>query len=174
MTNCDEVRARDSVAEYGIDELWALSIHTTPSSNTRGSASILGTVVTSCSRTHLPTSNEFSQPAGTWGPFRIRMLGVSHLCKLAHFLERDLVEHPLFMQTAMGILGGIGPDPEDLMHMQRPAQRLFGSDWEWSVLGAGAHQIRLTTMGLTLGSHVRVGLENIPLGRTRDARPVEC
>ncbi len=92
--------------------------------------------------------------------FEFECYDVSHLYNLAHFLERGLVEPPLFVQTVMGILGGIGPDPEDLMHMRRTAQRLFGSDWAWSVLGAGAHQIRLTTMGLTLGSHVRVGLED--------------
>lgn len=92
--------------------------------------------------------------------FEFECYDVSHLYNLAHFLERGLVEPPLFVQTVMGILGGIGPDPEDLMHMRRTAQRLFGSDWAWSVLGAGAHQTRLTTMGLTLGSHVRVGLED--------------
>ena len=92
--------------------------------------------------------------------FEFECYDVSHLYNLAHFLERGLVEPPLFVQTVMGILRGIGPDPEDLMHMRRTAQRLFGSDWAWSVLGAGAHQIRLTTMGLTLGSHVRVGLED--------------
>ena len=92
--------------------------------------------------------------------FEFECYDVSHLYTLAHFLERGLVRPPLFVQTVVGILGGIGPDPEDLMHMRRTAERLFGSDWVWSVLGAGAHQIRLTAMGLTLGANVRVGLED--------------
>ena len=92
--------------------------------------------------------------------FEFECYDVSHLYTLAHFLERGLVRPPLFVQTVVGILGGIGPDPEDLMHMRRTAERLFGSDWVWSVLGAGAHQMRLATMGLTLGANVRVGLED--------------
>ena len=92
--------------------------------------------------------------------FEFECYDVSHLYTLAHFLERGLVQPPLFVQTVVGILGGIGPDPEDLMHMRRTAKRLFGSDWVWSVLGAGAHQMSLATMGLTLGANVRVGLED--------------
>ena len=92
--------------------------------------------------------------------FEFECYDVSHLYTLAHFLERGLVQPPLFVQTVVGILGGIGPDPEDLMHLRRTAERLFGSDWVWSVLGAGAHQMSLATMGLTLGANVRVGLED--------------
>lgn len=92
--------------------------------------------------------------------FEFECYDVSHLYTLAHFLERGLVQPPLFVQSVVGILGGIGPDPEDLMHMRRTADRLFGSDWVWSVLGAGAHQMSLATMGLTLGANVRVGLED--------------
>jgi len=92
--------------------------------------------------------------------FEFECYDVSHLYTLAHFLDQGLVQPPLFVQTVVGILGGIGPDPEDLMHMRRTAERLFGSDWVWSVLGAGAHQMRLTAMGLTLGANVRVGLED--------------
>jgi uncharacterized protein (DUF849 family) len=92
--------------------------------------------------------------------FEFECYDVSHLYTLAHFLERGLVQPPLFVQTVVGILGGIGPDPEDLMHMRRTAKRLFGSDWVWSVLAAGAHQMSLATMGLTLGANVRVGLED--------------
>ena len=92
--------------------------------------------------------------------FEFECYDVSHLYNLAHFLDRGLVQPPIFVQTVMGILGGIGSNPEDLMHMQRTADRLFGSDWVWSVLGAGAHQMRLAAMGLTMGSNVRVGLED--------------
>lgn len=91
---------------------------------------------------------------------------IGHLYTLAHFLDRGLIKPPVFVQTIFGILGGIGTDPEDLLHMKRTADRLFGDDYVWSVLGAGRHQFNLVTMGAIMGSNVRVGLEdNIYLGK---------
>ncbi len=92
--------------------------------------------------------------------FEFECYDVGHLHTLAHFLERGLVEPPLFVQTIFGILGGIGPDPENLMHMKATADKLFGDDYLWSVLGAGRHQTNLVTMGAILGGSVRVGLED--------------
>ena len=92
--------------------------------------------------------------------FEFECYDVSHLYNLAHMLDRGLVQPPIFVQTVLGILGGIGSDVEDLLHLRRTAQRLFGDEWEWSVLGAGSAQIRLGTIGLALGSNVRVGLED--------------
>jgi uncharacterized protein (DUF849 family) len=91
---------------------------------------------------------------------------VGHLYTLAHFLERGLVKPPVFVQTIFGILGGIGPDPENLLHMKRTADHLFGNDYVWSILGAGRHQFNLVTMGAIMGGNVRVGLEdNLYLGK---------
>jgi uncharacterized protein (DUF849 family) len=92
--------------------------------------------------------------------FEFECYDVGHLYNLAHFLDRGLVRPPLFVQTIFGILGGIGPEPENLMHMRATADRLFGDDHVWSVLGAGRHQTNLVTMGAILGSCVRVGLED--------------
>lgn len=92
--------------------------------------------------------------------FEFECYDISHLYNLAHFLERGLVRPPIFVQSVFGILGGIGPHPEDLMHMRRTADRLFGSDYQWSILGAGRNQIPLATIGAAMGSHVRVGLED--------------
>ena len=92
--------------------------------------------------------------------FEFECYDVGHLYNLAHFLDRGLVEPPLFVQTIFGILGGIGPDPEHLMHMKATADRLLGDDYCWSVLGAGRHQTALVTMGAILGGNVRVGLED--------------
>lgn len=92
--------------------------------------------------------------------FEFECYDVSHLYNLAHFLDRGLVKPPLFVQTVFGLLGSIGPHPEDLMHMRRTADRLFGNDYVWSVLGAGRHQIPLATMGAAMGGNVRVGLED--------------
>lgn len=92
--------------------------------------------------------------------FEFECYDVSHLYNLAHFLDRGLVEPPLFVQSVVGLLGGIGSHPEDLMHMRRTADRLFGSDWRWSVLGAGAAQMNVGAIGLAMGSNVRVGLED--------------
>lgn len=92
--------------------------------------------------------------------FEFECYDISHLYNLAHFVDRGLVPGTPFIQTVFGILGGIGPHPEDLMHMRRTADRLFGKDYEWSVLGAGRNQIPLATIGLASGSHARVGLED--------------
>ena len=98
--------------------------------------------------------------------FEFECYDTSHLYNLHHFLQRGLVKPPLFIQTVFGILGGIGPHPEDVMDMKRTADRLFGDKYRWSILGAGRSQMPLATMAAALGGHVRVGLEDsLWLGR---------
>ncbi|SAL72143.1 BKACE family enzyme [Caballeronia telluris] len=92
--------------------------------------------------------------------FEFECYDISHLYNLAHFVDRGLAKAPFFVQSVFGLLGGIGPHPEDLAHMKRTADRLFGNDYVWSILGAGRHQIPLATMGAAQGSNVRVGLED--------------
>jgi uncharacterized protein (DUF849 family) len=92
--------------------------------------------------------------------FEFECYDIGHLYNLAHFLDRGIVRPPLFVQSVFGILGGIGAHPEDLMHMRRTANRLFGNDYQWSILGGGRNQVPLATMGATMGAHVRVGLED--------------
>ncbi|WP_090044411.1 3-keto-5-aminohexanoate cleavage protein [Limnohabitans sp. 2KL-27] len=92
--------------------------------------------------------------------FEFECYDISHLYNLSHFMDRGLVKGPLFVQSVFGILGGIGAHPEDLMHMRRTADRLFGDQYQWSILGAGKNQIPLASMGAAMGSHVRVGLED--------------
>lgn len=92
--------------------------------------------------------------------FEFECYDISHLYNLAHFMDRGLVQSPPFIQSVFGILGGIGPNPEDLMHMRRTADRLFGTNYQWSILGAGRNQMPLATMGASMGSNVRVGLED--------------
>ncbi|MFO7919709.1 MAG: 3-keto-5-aminohexanoate cleavage protein, partial [Nioella sp.] len=92
--------------------------------------------------------------------FEFECYDVSHLYMLRHFVDRGLVKAPVFVQFVFGVLGGIGPDPENLMHMKMIADKLFGSDYAFSVLAAGRHQMPLITMGATMGGHVRVGLED--------------
>lgn len=84
----------------------------------------------------------------------------SHLYNLHYFWREGLVEGPLFIQTCFGLLGGIGAHPEDVMHMKRTADRLFGDNYEWSVLAAGANQMPVAAMAASMGGHVRVGLED--------------
>lgn len=103
--------------------------------------------------------------------FECECYDVGHLYTLAHFLDRGLLVPPLFVQTIFGVLGGIGPHAEDLAHMRRTADRLFGKDYQWSILAAGRHQISLATVGATMGGNVRVGLEDsIYLGPGRLAK----
>ena len=112
---------------------------------------------------------DLGQGCGT--RFECECYDVGHLYTLAHFLDRKLLEPPLFVQTIFGVLGGIGPHPDDLMHMRRTADRLFGKDYQWSILAAGRHQINLATIGASMGGNVRVGLEDsIYLGPGRLAK----
>ena len=92
--------------------------------------------------------------------FEFECYDISHLYNLAYFLDQGLVKPPLFVQSVFGLLGGIGPHPEDLLHMRRTADRLFGRDYVWSILGAGKNQMPLATIGAAMGSNVRVGLED--------------
>ena len=92
--------------------------------------------------------------------FEFECYDTSHLYNLANVLERGLVRPPLFVQTVFGILGGTGPHPEDVLHMKRTADRLFGKDYKWSVLGAGKSQLAIAAQAAAMGGHVRVGLED--------------
>lgn len=92
--------------------------------------------------------------------FEFECYDTSHLYNLKHFYDRGLVKGPLFIQSVFGLLGGCGAHPEDVMHMKRTADRLFGDDYRWSVLGAGANQMRVAAQSIALGGNIRVGLED--------------
>ena len=92
--------------------------------------------------------------------FEIECYDISHLYTAAHFLDRGLVKPPLFIQSVFGLRGGIGPHPEDVLHMRRTADRLFGNQYVWSVLGAGRNQMTVATLSAAVGGNVRVGLED--------------
>src|SRR3989440_7754114 len=91
--------------------------------------------------------------------FEIECYDIGHLYTAAHFLERRLIKPPLFIQSVFGIRGGIGPHPEDVLHMKRTADRLFGDQYLWSVLGAGRNQMFVAAQSGVMGGKVRVGLE---------------
>ena len=92
--------------------------------------------------------------------FEIECYDIGHLYTLAHFADRGLIPAPFFVQSVFGILGGIGTHPEDVAHMKRTADRLFGSNYHWSVLGAGRYQLPIATMAIAMGGNIRVGLED--------------
>jgi len=92
--------------------------------------------------------------------FEIECYDIGHLYTLAHFAERGIVKPPFFVQSVFGLLGGIGPHPEDVAHMKRTVDRLFGKDYRWSVLGAGRNQLPIAAMAAAMGGNVRVGLED--------------
>ena len=103
--------------------------------------------------------------------FEIECYDIGHLYTAAHFLDRGLVKPPLFIQSVFGIRGGIGPHPEDVLHMKRTADRLFGDAYYWSVLGGGRNQMVVATMSAVMGGNVRVGLEDsLWLGRGQLAK----
>ena len=112
---------------------------------------------------------ELGEACGT--RFEFECYDIGHLYSLAHFLDRGLVRPPLFVQTIFGILGGIGADPENLVHMRRIADKLFGDAYHWSILAAGRFQMSFVTMGAMMGGNVRVGLEDsIYVGKGELAR----
>lgn len=92
--------------------------------------------------------------------FEFECYDVGHLYNLAHFVDRGLAKPPLFVQTIFGILGGIGAEIDNLVHMRRVADKLFGADYQWSILAAGRFQTNFVTTGAIMGGNVRVGLED--------------
>jgi uncharacterized protein (DUF849 family) len=92
--------------------------------------------------------------------FEIECYDIGHLYTLAHFADRQVVKPPFFVQSVFGILGGIGAHAEDVAHMRRTADRLFGEDYRWSVLGAGRNQMPVAAIAAAMGGNVRVGLED--------------
>lgn len=92
--------------------------------------------------------------------FEFECYDTSHLYNLKYFLDAGIVKPPLFIQTVFGLMGGIGAHPEDVAHMKRTADRLFGNQYRWSVLGAGRNQLNIAAISAAMGGHVRVGLED--------------
>lgn len=92
--------------------------------------------------------------------FECECYDISHLYNLAHFLDRGLLQPPLWVQSVFGLLGGIGAHPEDVLHMKRTADRLFGNQYRWSVLGAGRNQMPVAAIAAAMGANIRVGLED--------------
>ncbi|CAN0392492.1 unnamed protein product [Ectocarpus sp. 12 AP-2014] len=92
--------------------------------------------------------------------FECECYDIGHLYNLRNLVDRGVVDGKIFVQSVFGILGGIGPHPEDVLHMRRTADRLFGERYEWSVLGAGSSQMRIAAQSAAMGGHVRVGLED--------------
>jgi len=103
--------------------------------------------------------------------FEIECYDIGHLYTAAHFVDRGLIKPPMLIQSVFGIRGGIGPHYEDVVHMKRTADRLFGDAYYWSVLGAGRNQMFIAAMSAVMGGNVRVGLEDsLWLGRGQLAK----
>ena len=96
----------------------------------------------------------------TGARYEFECYDTSHLHNLHYFWTEGLVKAPLFIQTCFGLLGGIGAHPEEVLHMKRTADRLFGDNYRWSVLGAGRSQMAVAAQAASMGGHVRVGLED--------------
>jgi len=96
----------------------------------------------------------------TGARYEFECYDTAHLHNLNYFRQEGLVKPPLFIQTCFGLLGGIGAHPDEILHMKRTADRLFGDEYHWSVLGAGAAQMKVAAIAAAMGGHVRVGLED--------------
>jgi uncharacterized protein (DUF849 family) len=98
--------------------------------------------------------------------FEIECHDIGHLYVAKYFFDRGVLRPPLFIQCVFGILGGIGAHPDDVLHMRRTADRLFGDTYQWSVLGAGRNQLPVAAQSVAMGGNLRVGLEDsLWLGR---------
>ncbi len=110
------------------------------------------------------TFRDIRKVAETLAPHQVKFehecYDVGHLYNLKFCMDAGLFEPPVFVQFIFGILGGIGPDVDNLVFMKRTADRLFGTGYRWSVLGAGAAQMPLATTASQMGGNVRVGLED--------------
>lgn len=110
------------------------------------------------------TFADIKQAAETLTPLGIKFehecYDVGHLYNLKFCMSIGLFKAPIFLQFVFGILGGIGPEVENLIFMKQTADRLFGDDYRWSVLGAGAAQMPLATTASQMGGNVRVGMED--------------
>ena len=108
--------------------------------------------------------------------FEIECYDIGHLYTLSHFADRGVIKPPFFVQSVFGLLGGIGPHPEDVLHMKRTADRLFGDQYRWSVLGAGRNQMAIAAQAAAMGGNVRVGLEDslwIGPGKLADSNAIQ-
>ncbi len=101
---------------------------------------------------------ELGEGHGTRFEFECYDLG--HLYNLAYFVDQGMVKPPFFVQMVFGVLGGVGADLDNLMHLHTIANKLFGGEYEWSVLAAGRHQMPFATQAAMLGGNLRVGLED--------------
>ena len=100
--------------------------------------------------------------------FEFECYDLSHLTMLRHFVDRGLVQAPIFVQFVFGVLGGMAAEPDTLTHLKRTADRMFGDSYQFSVLAAGRAQVPMATMAAAMGGHVRVGLEdNLYIGKGR-------
>jgi uncharacterized protein (DUF849 family) len=110
------------------------------------------------------TFRDIGTVAAALGPHDIKFehecYDVGHLYNLRFCMDIGLFKAPIFIQFVFGILGGIGPEVDNLVFMKRTADRLFGDDYRWSVLGAGGAQMGLASTGCQMGGNVRVGLED--------------
>ena len=158
------LQARGRLAQHGHDELRALSDDPALQGQVQ---TRLGGAVSRRTRSKGMFKNTFADIeyilttcAGNNTRFEIECYDIGHLYTLRHFLDRGVVKPPLFVQSVFGILGGIGAHPEDVIMMKRTADRLLGDNYHWSVLGAGANQMRVAAQAAAMGGNVRVGMED--------------
>ncbi len=156
------LQARGRVAQHGLDELRPLS-DARPLQRVQarlGAPYLEGSDERIFKNTFRDIANILATCSANGTRFEIECYDIGHLYTLRHFADRGLVKPPFFIQSVFGILGGIGPHPEDVAHMKRTADRLFGDQYHWSVLGAGRNQLPIATQSVALGGNVRVGLED--------------
>ena len=158
-----DVQAGGRLAQHGLDQFRALS----PCRQIQGVQVRLGEAASGGDARPASSATRFKDieyilatcyDNGT--RFEFECYDIAHLYNLAHFADRGLVKPPFFVQSVFGILGGIGTHPEDVAHMKRTADRLFGDNYRWSVLGAGASQLRIAAQAAAMGGNIRVGLED--------------
>jgi uncharacterized protein (DUF849 family) len=92
----------------------------------------------------------------------IEIYDVGQLFNLQQLIREGLLQPPFNLQFVLGVLGANAAEPDQLVHMLRTAERLFGRDaFTWSGAGVGyPGEFNLAALSLMMGGNVRVGLED--------------
>ena len=138
---CARLSSRDVLAQHGLDELRAVSDagearqtfeHEWERPYLEGSRDII------FRNTFADIERILERSARQGTRFEFECYDVGHLYNLAHMVDRGSSSRRSSCSQSSASSAASAPDVENLLHMRATADRLFGDDFEWSVLGRGA------------------------------------
>ncbi|ODU01380.1 MAG: 3-ketoacyl-ACP reductase [Pseudonocardia sp. SCN 72-86] len=103
----------------------------------------------------------------------IEIYDVGQLYNVRRLVADGILEAPFNLQFVLGVLGANAVEADQLVHMVRTAERLFGvGGFTWSAAGIGyPGQYQVAALALVMGGNLRVGLEdNLRVRRGEQAK----